>query len=458
MISFQFGFVCFTTMIGLKEEKFINTVFYNELGKFEKNGIDFLNILKNYTSSIIESLMSKFIYISEKEGVLCSMLFRANREKDIIWKEYLNQIDFKEIAMENRTEGNAIDKIVDLKVPYSLITWKNVIKYIQEIKDEYLGIENEFRLNLDEEEKIAIEKKHANIIPTKETNVLYEIEKQRIYKTIENNNELYKEMFYDYLYVFLSEKHNTFLDPLIQLVELILELKFNTKDQYDKQTIARYILWLESYSESVHSICSIFETLSLYVKNLIDIINERAKSEKLKSRFEINKPFYNIIESLLISLFIEETVFDFDDINKVYDLNNELNNVLNISMLIDSNLKLISREIYALQSFLMLFKLIMKTGDKANELIKDFFALAKKEAYDRIMDINAEIKNDFYSQYEFCENNLKDIKEYPETMMSMILLKYKQNKDDEFREKLFTIALSNNKFIINSKELIFYYF
>ena len=444
-----------------KENKFINTVFYNELAKFEKNGIDFLNILKNYTSSIIESLLSKFIYISEKEGVLCSMLFRANKDKEIIWKEYLNDIDFKEIAFEDRTEGNVVDKILDLKVPYSIVTWKNVIKYIQEIKDEYLGIENELRQNLDEEEKITIEKKHANIIPRKETNVLYEIEKQQLFKTIdkiENNNELYKEMFYDYLYVYLSEKHNTFLDPLIQLVELILEIKYNTKEQYDKQTIAKYILWLESYSESIHSICSIFETLSLYVKNLIDIISERAKSTKLKGRFEINKPFYNMIESLLISLFIEETVFDFDDINKVYDLNNELNNVLNISMMIDSNLKLISREIFALQSFLMLFKLIMKTGDKANELIKDFFALAKKEAYDRIMDINAEIKNDFNAQYEFCEKNLKDIKEYPETMMSMILLKYKQNKDDEFREKLFTIALSNNKFIINSKELIFYYF
>ena len=69
---------------------------------------------------------------------------------------------------------------------------------------------------------------YENVISQKEQNILVEIEKQKAFKYITslsdspNKTLLMKEMFHDYLKIYLSKKHNIEPDELIQLIELRL--------------------------------------------------------------------------------------------------------------------------------------------------------------------------------------------------------------------------------------------
>ena len=140
---------------------FVKTIFSK--GFFEKNDIEFTEIIFNSIYDKVSLFIFKFIFKAEKDHFLYPLLQNYDfiKNEDILKQyiqKYITNLDFSLINGVERNSSNQILLFMNLKLPLSK-KWYNLINVFIEnnIKEDYLSNENHIRFTYFEEDNIMKE-------------------------------------------------------------------------------------------------------------------------------------------------------------------------------------------------------------------------------------------------------------------------------------------------------------
>ena len=189
----------------------IKTIFSK--GNFEKNAVEFIDIIFNVIYDKTYLLIFKFIFKAEKDHFLYPLLFNYDfiKNESIIKsyiKKYVDNFDFSLINVVERINSNQILLFMNLKLPLSK-KWYNLIEiFIQNnIKEDYLSNEDYIRLSYFEPENIIKEidnheKKKQDIINNTKGEILRIEGFNDLMKS--NNKKYIKILYQDFLTIYLK--------------------------------------------------------------------------------------------------------------------------------------------------------------------------------------------------------------------------------------------------------------
>ena len=207
---------------------------------FEKNDIEFIDIIYKKIYDEIFLLLFKFIFKSEKDHFLSPFLFNyeiIRQEKDNLnyIDKYINNFDFSLVNVVERMNSNKILLILNLFLPLSK-KWYDLINIFIEnnIKEDY--IKNEEILRIANFEKDKYDKHMDNYSKIKSdciNNVKGEILRiDGLNDLVKNQNINYMKMIYvDFMTIYLTKKFKDNIEKGIQFLDILIQLRLNiTKD------------------------------------------------------------------------------------------------------------------------------------------------------------------------------------------------------------------------------------
>ena len=147
----------------------------------------------------------------------------------------------------------------------------------------------------------------------------------------------------------------------------MLHQRFNTGDEGEEidpiKSMAKKILWMETYSQYICIILNIYRKLSEYEQNLFNKMENLIKHREIFLKedevrnphhtIELKSPFYYVSEALLRLSVDNDLVGKLEaEGQKFYDFINLLKTITKDSLVINENLSIYSKEIYTIQEFL----------------------------------------------------------------------------------------------------------
>ena len=398
-------------------EKHIKKLIKNDLINYEnkENAEDFFQIISNNIKIKFVQFLLNIIYNLLKQNIFLPLI----NNFDIVMKnEYLNHIiktEFENISFISKTRihSNKINIYINLKIPKIKNVLDHLVNYVKnEIFKRYLKIEGELRkFKNDNDNEISNKKNNYNAkIELFESNIKNEINKNEVLRRLYegNDNNIKKLITEDYLYYFIincAKKENVNYnigEKLLNLIKLILQLKFEEKGNYYEfkysfSELSKIILFTQGYKEDIKDILTIFEEFSNYCENIheriIKILDEKIinyeKNTKNKNNFQItNKHFYILIEAFIrcILLFsLELNKIDKIKFKNFFDFLNQTDKFLQ-----NLNIKfsLFSKEIINL-------KVLLKIEESCEEVYEQFETNYKKIITNSINQTNSLYRNNY---------------------------------------------------------------
>ena len=487
--------------LGQTINNFIKTII--EKGSFEKNDIEFIDIIFNSIYDEVYLLIFKFIFKLEQDHILYPFLLNYDfiKDENTIKKyiqKYVDNLDFNSLKIVERINSNQISLYMNLKLPLSR-KWYNFINVFIEnnIKNEYLNNENIIRLSYFEKEEIMkeivnYENKNRDIINNIKGEILRIEGLQDILKC--NNIKCLKILYHDFIRIYLNQKFNDNFELGLQFLDIFLQLKININRndnysfinnkkiislhdsflnlnelnpdeimkqniKYDADTLTKIMVFLISYNEEIYSIVDIFFTLNKYLENFFNNWKNLIMRKEIKYEIddnvpeytrEINEAFFIMYESLI------KCIFTYDNYNKMkdnvfYEYLESIKKILSDAKQIYLKLYLPSKEMYTLQILINIF--IIYDSCKIKKPIKDI-----KELFNRIIkniiSENIYIKSKNYRNVEKNFNELLSVldtlfdknnneKEYIFLLNNLFISRYNKVLDDEYRRLLVEIYFKN---------------
>ena len=473
----------------------ITKIFTNSV--FEKNDIEFIDIIYKIIQEQVTLLLFKFIFKAEKDHFLSPFLFNyelINKEKNLFTyiEKYINSFNFLIIHVVERINSNQILLILNLFLPLSKI-WYDVINIFIEnnIKEEYLNNEEKLRFfNIKDKKKMENTlKNYSKLKNDFIINVKMEILKiDGLNDLIRDKKIDYMKMIYsDFLTIYLSQKHKDnisiglkFLDILIQLKfsfidnnkkKINLQDNFNYKDKenkindelnikYNEDTLCKILIFLISYNDEIYSLLEIFYTLNKYIDNFFNEWKEIIEKKEIKYEINENNPFYTrevnesffiIYESLIKCIFNNPDKYKSirDDI--FYECLDSLQKISKTAIQIYYKLYIPSKEMYTLQILVNIFSSYNSCKNKKNIFnIQEIFI---NIIYNIIYE-NTFIENKIYEGLEENYQTLQQLldnlidkenneREYSILLNNLFIYRFNKSLDNIYRKKLSIIFFNN---------------
>ena len=483
-----------------KQENIFDSIFRNQ--NFED---------KEFVSMIVKELKEKFIFYlfkfivnSEKIGFI---YFHSKQHSDFskeIWDNYLKNQDYFSEDISFNVQGNKI-KVYSSNLP-SYKSIKEIRKIIELRKNEYLTEENRIRYfnfpsdllydliddkKIDENSNEYIKKQklideyfqniNQNINDYKYANIkdlikLYFIfPKENLINSLVNilkKDELYllipqpkiKEglelLFEDYYRQYCSEIVGSQKKEYVELIQFLIQLRF----QFDNENLESYyiksVLWIEIYKEEMIYILNITKEILLIEPNIIPLIKGKYEKKEIEYiisphhplfKKEINYPFLIFLDSISLIL------LNFILTNDFHNLIGKLNIISNINKkaeIINLNLRLLSKDFYRFKITYLIIELLNKKNLLNDKKLLDQYinSLFKERKYIKENDIINGF-NEFNNQYELLFTNFRGIEGFEKLMISLVVSKYKEVNNEQFRAKLCSKIKSNDILIKFSTEL-----
>ncbi len=442
------------------ETNIFNNIFYSNV--FEEKDIDLISVISRYLSNLFELYLNKTIIKIERNGALFSLLSSNDfqiKEKGIIFRNYLKNIDLEDIILDNNVQKNDVTIILGLSFPTSLITFNNIQIYIESIKKEFLTNES-FNKKNNENEYIT---KYMGFI----NNIKIEFEKQpliELLRIIEKENiyppNLEQNLIKDYLMIYLKKYKKTTTSELKVLIN-ITNIFYKNENENEKIEIklSKIILFFEGYSKIFYSLfdslqkCLIFFP-NFYEELIINIQNNADNDNESKSNI------YIILESLIICI-----INGIQNFNYKADQNGELfhkmiiflkeisNNLIQFN--IEFNLYL--NQLYTLLILIKVQETLEKNGKSNPENINEYINNVKDQ-FEKIAsnDENIAIQN-LQVEYNFLRERINN-KHFPELINEIFSSRFIQIKKKNYRGKMLELIINDNNILLKSHILLCYFF
>ena len=410
---------------------------------FQKNDIDFYEVIRTYSYSCLSKTLLKIINMAEKHNIISPLLFNSsdkNVDNDLIFKnqviKYFNTIDINLGTMpKEQPSSNQIELILGLNIPQSSFWFKSLnYQYLlgQKIIFKYLQIEDSLRPKTIKKENELIniyskyEKDNKQII----LNLREEMNKNEyLYEIIKSDDfGMKKELYYDYIKIFCNEVAKKYvgiskekfidLNKIISFVGLILQIKFNdyseseefeiketffetmrindsdSKDDkkyltFNMDTFSKIILFIEGYSSEILLLSNIYFILEEFLPEIKNQFTDIISKKKMKPeesvrnneyRRKINEVFFVIMESLLRCILINSKIIsDLEELD-FYRFFTQIKYIESTSEKINQKFLLFSKEIYSIRTLLLIFESTKGQGKDIKEGISEIIQNLSKES------------------------------------------------------------------------------
>ena len=260
---------------------------------------DFISFFLVEIKKKISDYLGKLIKELIAHNYLVSYLF----EKEIPPKFKKIIFSFIEnINIANSTSSLDLDKfIANLKIPGSLILFKNITDLVNICKIDYLNIENEYR----KPQKKKSGKDGKNEDKRNLEDVHYE-KKQFIKNRLWNEelltedifSQYYNEILKDFFIFFSYEQNGSY--SLSAKQEDFLFFIFSKKNE-KCENIDRFLyfcLWIGAYHETIYKILEIFNKLDKYFKPKINLNDSQNLSHDNQTLLDSLKDNYNLFDKV----------------------------------------------------------------------------------------------------------------------------------------------------------------
>ena len=483
-----------------EQEKIYDSIFRNQ--NFDD---------KEFVSMIVKELKEKFIFYlfkfivnSEKSRFIYFHSGNYSGLSKEIWENYLLNKDFFSEDISFTMHGNKI-KVFPSNLP-SYKSIKEIRKIIEISKNEYQMEENKIRyfnspsdllydLNnikkMDENSEEFIKKqklideyflninknitdyKFANIkdlinsyfVFPKENlinNLVNILKKDEIYLLIPKNHlkEGLELLFEDYYSQYCYEIIGDIKKEFVELIRFLINLRFSIdKDNLESYYI-KSVLWIEIYKEEMIYILNIIKEILSIEPNIISLIKDKYENKEIEYiislhhplfKKQINYPFLIYLDS--ISLILLDYILNKDFQNLIDNLS-IFSNINKKAEIINLNLRLLSKDFYRFKITYLIIELLNKKNILKDKQLLDQYinSLFKERNFIRENDFNKAL-NEFNNQYDLLFNNFRGLEGFEKLMISLIVSKYKEVNDEQFRSQLCSKIKNNDTLIKFSTEL-----
>ena len=393
---------------------------------------------------------------------------------------------------KKKIKNNKITLLIGLKLPaikYILGCFRTYIK--NNLSEEYLELEKELKyITQDEDERKYM--KQVNDCKTKIKNIQKNLETEIIknelfMKLIESANEhqddslqFYELLINDYYLLFLSDSlndinelyENNNLIDYISLLKKMIYIRFNTGNEGEEvdpiKSFARKMLWLESNNEYISIILNIYRKLSSQEKYLCNKIEGIIEKKEIKYEIsqrspahteEINAPFFFILESLLKIIITDYEIYETLKPENFYDFINSLKEINQNALRIFDELFIYSKEVYSIKEFLEIEeKLNNVNKSNIDNILSILKILSAQNNFTNIL-LNDDTKYEDLSKniqtlYDFLKANLGETEDFPKLILNIFVNEIQKIENENYRQKLVEITLSNPNLISISYQFI----
>ena len=224
-------------------------------------------------------------------------------------------------------------------------------------------------------------------------------------------------------------------------------------DYYSKS-----ILWLYVYKDELIFLFKNFALLKNDFPDILDKVKQKIESKEvdyISSRHHplhrklIDKPFLLILDSFFLNLI--EIIENLNAI-KVLDLINIFSEIVQNSEIYNSNLRLKSKDFYRFKTLLISIKLFNEKQIYKKEEIDIYINLIKNERKMLLENKMNLVAEEIQKQVNLLIEKLPNCKEKTETIMKILISKYKEVIDINCREILCDKVLEDINLIKISNE------
>ena len=390
-------------------------------------------------------------------------------------------------SIKKNIKNNKVSLLLGLRLPGIYTPLKKIIVYIRnEVKNKYMNDEQDILYLKDEDENDFGKTLDSlrNRLKGKQRNCEIEILKDKIFETLNSqekkyqndSHEFYDLLLKDYFLIFLSENltdiKNLYknIEEYRSIIKLMLHQRFNTGDEGEEidpiKSLAKKMLWMETYSQYISIILNIYRKLSDYEQNLFNKMENLLKLREIylevdevrnpQHTIELKAPFYYVNEALLRLSVDNDLVGKLEEEGqKFYDFINLLKTITKDSLIINEDLSIYSKEIYTIQEFLEIEEGLNNVNKSNKENILNVLRILidiskiTNQKYEISMQ-EKNLSNDINQLYDFLLNNLGDTEKFRELVMGIFVRESKKIKNENYRKTLIEIILKNNNLIIYS--------
>ena len=399
---------------------------------------------------------------------------------------YLENLDISNVNIKPNKNENKLSITLGLRLPGIFPLIKIFRQYVKdEIKFEFFDTERciKFYLNPDRNEFHEKLQEYENELKNYFKSTEIEIGKNPIFKKlIELNKEFQNDfdefitlLLEDYYLIYLSEIINDIKDSYKNIKEYnkilkkMIFLRYESDNEGGKiepfKSFVMKLIWLESYSQHITILISIYKRISLYENNLFDKVEKLLNEDQIK--FDLDerknpeytqiylKPFYFILESLLRIIITDFNLYNNLKDQKFYDFINVLKTISKDGLNLTEDLKIYSKEIFTIQQFLDIEKRLNKFNKSNPENnLKVLNILLKQSQYSNDINKLDELSVNIKKLYDFLYENLGDTNNFTELILIIFVAEIKKQSSDNYRQTLVEIVLNNPKLIAYSYPFI----
>ena len=493
---------------------------------FKKNDVGIISVIQRHLSTLFTDGLAKLIFKTENDNFLSTFIYNQsclnakiiknqiieveeemnldNRNDENNLKEndnynyylgneivkklielYLGKLDISKTNIKKNKNENKLSILLGLKLPgiYPLI--KSFRHYIhEEIQDNFFETERriKFYLKQDDIDFPIKRQEYENELRNYQKCTEIEIGKNPIFKELNDLSKEHKKEFNefnelllnDYYLIFLSKIVNDIKDSYKNIEEYNKVLKkmvilryesLNEEDKFDPfKSFIMKLIWIESYSQNIASLLSIYRALSSFESNLFEEIEKLLNKGVIK--FDIDgkkcpehsqvylKPFYFILESLFTIIINDSNLYKKEG-QQFYDFINILKTICKDGLNLTEELNIYSKGIFTIQQILDIEKRL-NNANKSNpeNILKVIEILKKQIEYSNDAEKLDELSKNIKSLYDFLYENLGDTDNFIELILDLFVAEIKKQSYDNYRYALVETILQNPKLIAHSYPFI----
>ncbi len=463
----------------------IALILFKDSNGLKKDDIDFISGIKNFQIHTLKMILTKLIVKCERDHVLSFLINENNINDNFLincFNKYFEQLELGDEKPSLEMNSNDVQILMGMNIPGIKPIYENIIQYVNELKEEFFLNEDAIRNSVNEDEDL---RKELSDYSTKQeiliNKVVNEFKKYDIFKYFEqlenekgeeNENEFefnVERIFKDYFTIYLGNLFNCNYSQFYLVLNTLVEKKYEDNKENLIKNLSKAMLWIESYSKIIYTLLNMFNTIQSYKDNLFEIIIDIIDNNEIKFEVsarnpeykkKVNLAFFYIFESCIKSILNDANfLIDLNDVT-YFDFSNKIKNILQNAMQVEINLRLFSKEIFNLQSFIQILPCLSEEGHRKNDKITELIEIMKKESEIHTKDdINNDEKikkllENLENEYTFIKKQIQDKDKFTQIIMFIFDGKIKQISDKNYRIKLLDYIIEDKNLILRAGQFL----
>ena len=470
---------------------------------FEENDVDFISVIIKYMKSVYNNALISTIIQFEKQHILSTKMLneRNNINHPMFDKVYYDCISqFNNIIQQYSVlyHREKINILLGITYPCIIPEFSKINNYINTLINDYVETNDQYKKdqitmeeyiikinNLENNLKIEFENYYfAILFQNDDDNMIEDADENNsneIHNELLDFNDTYKfkqYFFNDYIIFYLSKSksndkfsNSNIINFFTVLYKLLTESpNYKNNDQsLNLETIAKFILFIESYKECIYILCEFICSISKHFKTFLDYyINYITKifNNDYDMILGSNAMFFKLYESVIYCFFSIKIKFNNLSDNNfnefIMDLSNFYQNLEKVN--IELGLKL--KQLLYLFDFIQVKNALIKQRIPLKDNLHQYVPILLEEInhfsppfstktsnIDNQPVNNKEMKNEnpINTKYKFLRKILHNDSSYGDLIVKLINNELKISKNKDYIKILLEILCSNSLFINKSK-------